>query len=89
MIEVLNTVGQFLLTNIFAQVAVAVVVVGVTLKKVAQTKRKEKLEKLQAKWDAAGKDVVVLHMFPRAIYCPNPSPYPVKLETWLRMNNVK
>ncbi len=76
-------------TNTYAQVAVAVVAVGITLKKFSQVRKKQRLEKLQAKWNAVGKDVVVLHMFPRAIYCPNPSPFPVKLETWLRMNNVK
>ena len=44
---------------------------------------------LQKEWDKAGKDVVVLHMPQRAIYAPNPSPFPMKLETWLRMNKVK
>ena len=44
---------------------------------------------VQEKWNAAGKDVVVLHMPLRALDCPNPSPFPVKLETWLRMNNIK
>ncbi len=76
-------------TNTYAQVAVAIVAVGVSLKKFAHFNRNRKLNQLQAKWNAAGKDVVVLHMFPRAIYCPNPSPFVIKLETWLRMNNIK
>ena len=43
----------------------------------------------QDKWNAAGKDVVVLHMFKRALYSPNISMYPMKLETWLRMKGIK
>ena len=43
----------------------------------------------QEEWNAAGKDVVVLHMPLRALDSPSPSPFPIKLETWLRMNNVK
>ena len=43
----------------------------------------------QDKWNAAGKDVVVLHMFKRALYAPNISMYPMKLETWLRMKGIK
>ena len=45
--------------------------------------------KLQEEWNKAGKDVVVLHQFPRASYCPNPSPYPIKIETFLRMAGIK
>lgn len=51
-------------------------------------KAQDRLNK-QIKWNAAGKDVVVLHQFPRARTCPNPSPYPIKLETFLRMHNIK
>jgi len=32
--------------------------------------------------------VIVLHQFPRAQNSPNPSPYPLKVETFLRMNNL-
>ena len=32
---------------------------------------------------------VVLHQFGRAHDCPNPSPFPIKLETWLRINKIK
>ena len=36
-----------------------------------------------------GKDVVVLHMFDRFDQAPNPSPYPLKVETFLRMADIK
>ena len=32
---------------------------------------------------------VVMHHFGRARDVPDPSPFPVKLETWLRINKVK
>ena len=53
-------------------------------------KRKDaaKLEGLKREWAAAGQDVVVLHMFSRARVCPNPSPFPLKLETWMRIHGV-
>ena len=43
----------------------------------------------QDKWNAAGKNVVVLHMFKRALFAPNISMYPMKLETWLRMKGIR
>jgi hypothetical protein len=52
-------------------------------------KNQQKRHELQKEWNRAGKDVVVLHMPPRAIHGPNPSPFPVKLETWIRINNIK
>ena len=67
----------------------AIVASGITLKTITHIAKKRKLEKLQAEWNAVGKDVVVLHMVKRAVHCPNPSPYVVKLETWLRMNDIK
>ena len=50
---------------------------------------KTQMQNLQIKWNAIGKDVVILHQFPRARFCPSPSPYPIKLETFLRMHNIK
>ncbi len=44
---------------------------------------------LRAEWDSAGKDVVVLHMFDRALTSPNPSPFPIKIETYLRIAGIK
>ncbi len=53
--------------------------------KQAKTQR----QNLQIKWNAIRKDLVILHQFPRARLCPNPSPYPIKLETFLRMHNIQ
>ena len=50
---------------------------------------KAKCEALKKEWVTAGKDLVVLHMFARARVCPNPSPFPLKLETWIRTQGVK
>ncbi len=44
---------------------------------------------LRQKWDNAGKNVVVLHQFDRARDHPNPSMYPIKLETYFRMADIQ
>ena len=41
------------------------------------------------KWNNAGKDVVVLHQFWRGKFCPSLSPFVMKVETFLRMHNIK
>lgn len=41
------------------------------------------------KWKDAGKDVVVIHQLPRGKLTPNPSPYPLKLETYCRMAEIE
>ena len=40
------------------------------------------------KWAKVGKNVVVLHQFRRASYAPSPSPFALKLETYLRMAEI-
>ena len=44
---------------------------------------------LRRKWDNVGKDVVVIHSTPRAKVFPNLSPYPIKLETFCRMADIR
>ena len=44
---------------------------------------------LREEWNNAGENVVVLHMLPRGRNTPNPSPYPIKLETYLRITGIK
>ena len=39
-------------------------------------------------WKKAEKDVVILHAFERGRFCPNLSPFPIKLETFLRMADI-
>ncbi|CAL4059754.1 unnamed protein product [Meganyctiphanes norvegica] len=50
---------------------------------------RRKQQKLRLEWDSVGKDVVLLHQFWRGKYCPNLSPFALKVETFLRLNNIK
>ena len=52
-------------------------------------KAEKRLANLKIKWNAVGKDIVILHQIQRARHCPNGSPYPIKLETYLRMHQIK
>nr|XP_045603775.1 failed axon connections homolog [Procambarus clarkii]XP_045603776.1 failed axon connections homolog [Procambarus clarkii]XP_045603777.1 failed axon connections homolog [Procambarus clarkii] len=64
-------------------VVAAIVVVGAI--KITTYIKRQNRRKL---WNNVGKDVVVLHMFDRGRYCPNLSPFVVKLETYLRMAEI-
>jgi hypothetical protein len=84
-----NLVRQQSRNLALVQAAIAVVSLGICAKVLIKIISKARWAKLQQKWNNAGKDVVVLHQFGRASFCPNPSPYPIKLETFLRINNIK
>lgn len=60
-----------------------------TLLLAQKSRAKARRERLRQLWDSRGKDVVTLHMFHRARTCPNPSPFPIKLETYLRMAGIE
>ena len=40
------------------------------------------------KWAKASQDKVILHQFNRGAVTPSPSPFVLKLETYLRMANI-
>lgn len=44
--------------------------------------------KLREKWNSVPQNTVVLHQFHRCYTCPNPSPFVLKLETYLRMAKI-
>ena len=43
----------------------------------------------QKEWDNIGKDTVVLHLFSRGNTCISLTPFVIKVELFLRMNNIK
>jgi len=50
---------------------------------------KQKKKKIRAKWNEAGEGVVVLHQFGRGKFCPNLSPFALKVESFLRLTGIK
>ncbi len=71
-----------------AAAAIGAAALVVVLRKARGRRR---LEEARSKWAKAGENVVVLHQFPRAAIrnCLSASPFAVKLETFLRMANIK
>lgn len=65
-------------------VTITVVVVVGVMKIRSYMKKQER----RRRWNNAGKDVVVLHIPPRGFFCPNISPFAVKLETYVRMAEI-
>lgn len=66
-------------------------VIGVsgTVLAVVRYKACSKKQSLRRKWDNAGENVVVLHQFPRPGKIPSLSPFPIKLETYLRAMDIE
>ena len=51
--------------------------------------KEHSLKKARQKWAKVGQDVVVLHQFPRPKTCLSLSPFPIKVETFLRITGIK
>ena len=49
---------------------------------------RRKAARLRAEWDSVGKDII-LHQINRCYDAPNLSPFPMKVETYLRMADIK
>ena len=74
----------------FLQISALLIILFFSLKWWFKREARLKRQNLQIKWNSAyGSDVVVLHQFPRARFCPSPSPFPLKLETFLRLHKIK
>eukprot|EP00092_Neocalanus_flemingeri_P041832 GFUD01045563.1.p1 GENE.GFUD01045563.1~~GFUD01045563.1.p1 ORF type:complete len:289 (+),score=100.67 GFUD01045563.1:119-985(+) len=76
------------LTDLLLGGGVVVGVSGLILGVVRYKAWKRKCQ-LRKKWEEAGENVVVLHQLPRPGKIPNLSPFPIKLETFLRAMNIE
>ncbi len=85
----LDEVLEHLTSCWVTQVIVGTVVAGISIAFFVRQGAASKLARLRAEWDGREKDVVTLHMFDRALTSPNPSPFPIKLETYLRAAGIK
>lgn len=72
-----------------AAVGFAVVITSAGVILIKQYLDSSKLKAAKKKWNAIGENVVVLHQFSRPTTALSVSPFPAKLETYLRMSNIK
>ena len=69
--------------------ASAVVVAVVVVKRHQAAKEAAEEEaRLKQKWASVPEGTAVLHQYPRTLTCPTPSPFVLKLETYLRMAKI-
>eukprot|EP00095_Tigriopus_kingsejongensis_P003458 snap_masked-scaffold13_size735724-processed-gene-2.14 protein:Tk03458 transcript:snap_masked-scaffold13_size735724-processed-gene-2.14-mRNA-1 annotation:"gst-n-metaxin-like protein" len=80
---------EYLKDKFWARVGLGIALVALTISIWLWKRRQDRLAFLRNQWNRQGKDVVILHQFPRARFCPSPSPFPLKLETYLRMTDIK
>ena len=66
------------------QLALGAAAVGLGVKLYSQYRRRQR----RARWAQQGKDVVVLHTYPRCCTVPNMSPFALKIETYCRMAGI-
>ncbi|KAF0293161.1 Failed axon connections [Amphibalanus amphitrite] len=66
------------------QLALGAAAVGIGVKLYTQYRRRQR----RAQWAQQGKDVVVLHTYPRGTTVPNISPFALKIETYCRMAGI-
>ena len=76
---VFNLSSQYL--KVASSIAITVVTFGIL--KIFWSHRKNLKRK------AYPKDIVILHQFPPGKKIPNVSPFCLKLETWLRMSDIR
>jgi hypothetical protein len=76
---------QIAIPSILIKVALGVGALFLTKKLASVYLQRRKAKKVRA----YPKNVVILHQFPRGKFTPSASPFALKLETWLRMADVK
>ena len=56
---------------------------------IRELRHRKRLRDARKRWAAVDKDLVILHQLPRPLKCLSLSPYPIKLECFLRMRGVE